>query len=208
MSFRTAVHESLPYIDTEPTPAQREAAETLIAAELSADADADADHTGSLPPLREPAFSPLIEQELERVAAKQPLAAIDLSRYEAQEEEAEAGNDQLSAALSQAYTASAYLEARHAHLSLLDSFGKNAWLIANWQTEAELGALERDLAEAKRQIELVNHDRRRTQEEAAGELKGLEETWKKGVGRVLETEIALEELKREVLERRRAVGGE
>ncbi|ETS82113.1 hypothetical protein PFICI_07115 [Pestalotiopsis fici W106-1] len=203
MSTRSAVHESLPYIDTEPTPDQRAAAEALIAAELQ-NSEADTS-SASLPPLREPNFSPLIAQELERVAAKKPLEAIDLKRYEEQEEpSAAASADERQAALAQAYTANTYLTSRHTHLSLLDSFGKNAWLVGNWQTEAELAALERELADTKRDIELVNNARRRAQQDIAGELKGLEETWKTGVGRVLETEIAVESLRQQVLERRRA----
>jgi pre-mRNA-splicing factor SPF27 len=147
-------------------------------------------------------------QELARIASKQPLAAVDLTRYEEQDSPAAGGTAaSLEPVLSRAYTTSSYLASRHAHLSLLDRFGKNAWLVGNWQTELELAALERELAGAKRDIELVNNERRRAQEEVGGELKGLEETWKRGVGRVLETEIAVEGLRREVLERRRAGGG-
>lgn len=163
----------------------------------------------ALRPLREPRFSPLIAHELERVSAKQPLRAIDLKRYEEQEDLDPSGPlEEKQNALALAYTTNTYLTSRHTHLSLLDSFGKNAWLVGNWQTEAELQALERELADTKRQIELVNNARRRQQEEVGGELKSLEETWKKGVGRVLETEVAAESLRREVLERRRAAGGE
>lgn len=50
---------------------------------------------------------------------------------------------------------------------------------------------------------MVNIQRRRVQDEVGGELKGLEETWKRGVGRVLETEIATEGLRQQVLERQR-----
>ncbi|KAF3021458.1 hypothetical protein E8E14_008740 [Neopestalotiopsis sp. 37M] len=204
MSTRSAVHESLPYIDTEPTPDQRAAAEALIAAELQ-NSEPNTSSASSLPPLREPNFSPCIAQELERVAAKRPLEAVDLKRYEEQEEpSAAASADERQAALAQAYTANTYLTSRHTHLSLLDSFGKNAWLVGNWQTEAELAALERELADAKRDIELVNNARRRAQQDIAGELKGLEDNWKTGVGRVLETEIAVETLRQQVLERRRA----
>ncbi|KAH6652700.1 Pre-mRNA-splicing factor SPF27 [Truncatella angustata] len=207
MSALTTVHESLPYIDAEPTPAQRAAAEALIAAELSSSEASPSDSL--LPPLREPNFSPLIAQELDRVAAQQPLRGIDLKRYEEQEELSDAASlEDRQNALALAYTTNTYLTSRHTHLSLLDSFGKNAWLVGNWQTEAELAALERDLAEAKRQIEIVNNGRRRVQEEVGGEMRGLEETWKRGVGRVLETEIAVEGLRQQVLERRRAGGGE
>lgn len=203
MSARTTVHESLPYIDPEPTPEQRAAAEALIVAEQPSSDGTPADIT--LSPLREAHFSAFITQELERVAAKQPLRSIDLARYEEQDElPSSASLEDRQGALSRAYTANNYLTSRYTHLSLLDSFGKNAWLVGNWQTEAELATLERELAETKRQIEIVNNGRRRAQEEVGGEMKGLEETWKKGVGRVLETEIAVEGLRRQVLEMRRA----
>jgi len=46
--------------------------------------------------------------------------------------------------------------------------------------------------------------RKSAQEGVAGEIVGLGETWRRGVGRVLETEVAAEGLRREILERRRA----
>ncbi|KAI0386751.1 Pre-mRNA-splicing factor SPF27 [Hypomontagnella monticulosa] len=201
-SIRTTVHESLPYVDAEPTAAERAAAESLIAAEQSASSPPP-----SLAPLPEPAFSPLITAELSRIAAKQPLQAIDLSRYEAPDDiSSSTSPSTLQTELSRAYTAATYLSGRHTHLQLLDAFGKNAWLVGNWQLEAELRALERELEGAKKEIDVVNIQRRRVQDEVGGELKGLDETWRRGVGRVLETEIATEALRQQVLERQRGRG--
>ena len=72
--------------------------------------------------------------------------------------------------------------------------------------EEELKTLEKDLAETKREIDLVNLARKQRQEEVKAEMDGLEETWKKGVGRVLETEVAVEELRREIREQMRRQG--
>ncbi|RKU45728.1 hypothetical protein DL546_007956 [Coniochaeta pulveracea] len=163
----TTVHDSLPYIDPEPTASERAAAEALISQERSLVPD-DPDHA-LLPPTINPHFSPAIEAELSRIASKQPLAAIDLTRYEAPDD-TPAPSD-LPTALERAYASATYLRARRAHLALLDSYGKNAW--------------------------------NRAQEEVSGDIKSLEETWKRGVGRVLETEVATETLRREVLEVRR-----
>jgi pre-mRNA-splicing factor SPF27 len=165
-----------------------------------------------LPPLPEPNFSAAIQGEMERVAAKQPLKAIDLSRYESLEAPETASlpppqaREAWLGALSKSYASSTYLSGRRAHLALLDSYGKNAWLVGNWQLEAELMSLEKELAEVKRDIDGLAVRRRRMQEEAGGEIKTLEETWKTGVGRVLETEIAAERLRQRVLEERRRVG--
>ncbi|KAI1416255.1 Pre-mRNA-splicing factor SPF27 [Hypoxylon sp. FL1857] len=201
-SIRTTVHESLPYVDPEPTPAERAAVESLIAAEQQAI------EPPSLPPLEEPKFSPLIAAELSRIASKTPLKAIDLSRYEAPDDSSTTPSDAaaLSTQLQRAYTAATYLSGRHTHLQLLEAYGKNAWLVGNWQAESELRALERELEAMRREIDVVNIQRRQAQDEVGGELRGLEETWRRGVGRVLETEVATEALRQQVLERQRGGG--
>lgn len=208
----------IPDIDSEPTPAERAAAEALIAMERSTIPDDP--HHALLPTPLHPSFTPFIQAELDRIAAAEsqqppqqptPLKAIDMSRYQSAPEvdTATATQDDLEPALNQAHTALTYLTARRQHLALLDSYGKNQWLVGNWQLEAELRAVERELAEARREIDLLTVRRQRMQGEVGGELRGLEENWRRGVGRVLETEVAAEGVRREVLEmeRRRAAGG-
>ncbi|KAI1800670.1 Pre-mRNA-splicing factor SPF27 [Daldinia bambusicola] len=205
-SIRTTVHESLPYVDPEPTHSERAAAESLIASELQSSSTDSPSPSSTLPPVPEPSFSPLITAELARIASKQPLRAIDLSRYEATDPSdisSSSNPSRLQTELSRAYTAATYLEGRYAHLQLLDSFGKNAWLVGNWQLEAELKDLERELDSTKKEIDVVNIQRRRVQDEVGGELKGLDEAWRRGVGRVLETEIATEGLRQQILEKQR-----
>ncbi|KAI1773442.1 Pre-mRNA-splicing factor SPF27 [Hypoxylon cercidicola] len=208
-SIRTTVHESLPYVDPEPTAAERAAAESLIAQEQGLSTP------DPQPVAVAPAnFSPLITGELERIGAKQPLDAIDLARYEADAASSSPSSSSLPsdpsalrAALSRAYAAATYLSGRRAHLQLLDAYGKNAWLVGNWQLEAELRGLERELEEARREVDLVNIRRRRAQDDAAGEIRGLDGAWRRGVGKVLETEVATEELRQRVLEMRRSGRG-
>lgn len=89
-------------------------------------------------------------------------------------------------------------------MALLDQFGKNAWLIGNSQLEDVLRGLERELAQTKEQIDLVVVERKNAQEAVGAEIQGLEGGWKRGVGRVLETEVAAEGVRREILEARRA----
>lgn len=109
----------------------------------------------------------------------------------------------MESTLARAGASATYLAARRTHLALLDAHGRNAWLIGNWQLEERLKALERELAESKRQIDVLTVQRRKAQEEAGPEIKYLEEAWKNGVGRALETEVAAEELRQQVLESRR-----
>jgi len=213
MSF-SVIHDSLPYIDAEPTTAERVAAQALINASLETPLD-PASHP-FLPPLIPANFSPLIESEHQRIAAKEPLQAIDTSRYESSDlpsptvpnskkaKSAEVLKNETAQVLQGAYTTSTYLSARTTNLTLLDTFGKNSWLIGNAQLEDELRAIEQELADAKTEIDYVVVARKGAQEGVAGEIMGLGETWRRGVGRVLETEVAAEGLRREILERRRA----
>jgi pre-mRNA-splicing factor SPF27 len=106
-------------------------------------------------------------------------------------------------ALQKAYTSQSYLVGRTTNLALLEKYGKNAWLIGNAQLEDVLRGLEMELGERKAEVDGVVIERKNAQEAVGGEVKGLEEAWKRGVGRVLETEVAAEGVRREILERRR-----
>ncbi|GAB1216974.1 hypothetical protein ATERTT37_006195 [Aspergillus terreus] len=204
-------HDSLPYIDPAPSARARAEAEKLVAAELPADYSSTL-HP-SIPNFEEPKFSPLIQQELERKAAGQPLTGgIDVSRYEAPEpptRSADAGPgatpdlEEWRRTLQKAYTASSHLSMRHENLALLEEHGKNAWLIGNAHLEDILRGLEKELAETKEAAESVNKQRKIAQEASKGELVGLEETWKKGVGATLDVELAAETLRLQILEQRR-----
>ena len=56
------------------------------------------------------------------------------------------------------------------------------------------------MEEMKREIDVVVVERKGMQENVEGEVKGLGETWRRGVGRCLETEVAAEGLRREIEE--------
>ncbi|KAG0652114.1 hypothetical protein D0Z07_1144 [Hyphodiscus hymeniophilus] len=209
MALTTVVHDSLPYIDAEPSTSERAAAQSLIDSEPQLQDSKTHPHLSPLPQQR---FSPLMEAEHLRIQNKQPLLGIDLTRYEAIESPSTTPHSNQNhpetltkwrAALAQAYTSHSYLTGRQQNLALLEEFGKNAWLMGNSQAEDLLKSLERELIERRTEIDLLAVDRRNAQDVVGGEVKGLEEAWKRGVGRVLETEVAAEEIRREVLERRR-----
>ncbi|EED23892.1 BCAS2 family protein [Talaromyces stipitatus ATCC 10500] len=204
-------HSSLPYIDGEPGEQARATAQKLISAELSPE-HASTLHP-AIPALPETRFSPLIEQELSRKEAGLPLTGgIDLSRYEAPEapegpsktqDEASKKLQEWKDTLRKAYISSSHLSIRHNNLSLLEEYGKNAWLIGNSQLEEILRNVEKELAETKEAVENVHKERKLAQESGHGELSGLEDTWRRGVGSVLEVEVAAEHLRQQILEQRR-----
>lgn len=76
-------------------------------------------------------------------------------------------------------------------------------MIGNHQLEGVLAGLEKELVETRAAGEGLNRARKAAQEGARGEMEALEEGWRKGVGRVLEVEVAAEEVRREILDRMR-----
>ncbi|KAF4994537.1 hypothetical protein FDECE_13082, partial [Fusarium decemcellulare] len=159
MPVAPAYHESLPYIDPEPSPEALAAARALIAAEASSQPPQPASNP-------EPSFSPAISAELSRISTSTPLTPLDLSRYEAPSPSAPPAT-----ALPAAAVAHSYLSSRLTNLELLDRWGKNAWLLGNHALEAELQALERELAATKREVDIVNLERQKRQGAVAAERK-------------------------------------
>lgn len=195
-------------IDSEPTPQALSAAHALISAEQQTFSPPPPSSSPS--PAKEPSFSPAITAEFSRLASKQPSQTLDFSRYEAQEIPAKSSPSSSSASasannvealrtpLSNAFVSSSYLSSRAQNLELLDVHGRNAWLLSNYHLEDQLRSLERDLADTKRDIDLVNAARTSRQKDVNAEMQGLEQNWRAGVGRVLETEIAVQELKERI----------
>lgn len=191
----------------------------LLQITVERDTGADSSLHPSLSSTYEPIFSPLMQAELERIGQKQekpPGTGIDLSRYEASALELPARTSPHSderepnllpewrQTLRRAYGLDTFLNGRLTNLSLLETYGKNAWLIGNSQLEDELESLERELTEAKIAAELVEEERRRKQDDAKGEMEGLDESWRIGVRGLVEVALATEGLRKEILQRRRA----
>jgi len=132
------------------------------------------------------------------------VGGIDLTRYEAPEKPADDSEiETWRKSLRQAYMSSSYLSGRLTNLSLLEEFGKNAWLISNSQLEDILRDLEKELSEQKEAVENINKSRKAAQEESRAELVGLEEAWKQGVGKTIEVQLATDGVRREILQHRR-----
>lgn len=126
-----------------------------------------------------------------------------MSRYEALEAPplgAEAG--EWEDAVRKAGITSTYLRLRVRGLENLENGakGKEDWLAGNAATASVLEDVERELAETKEGIELVVTERRTRQEGVGAEMEILEKTWREGVGRVVETGVAAEGVRREGLE--------
>ncbi|CAD6500714.1 BgTH12-06421 [Blumeria graminis f. sp. triticale] len=204
MTLPTVIHDSLPYIDAEINAEERASALSLISAELDDAAKSDIADPPA-PPTEN--LSALALAEIQRVQEKRPLKAIELTRYESNEfpsAPSEAHPESWHSALQATYTSQVYLQNRQKNLEFLAEYGKNSWLLANARLEDTLRDLEQELTASKTELDVCVLQRKSHQEAVEGEIRSLEDTWKKGVGRLLETEVAAEKLRREILQRLRA----
>ena len=193
---------ALPYIDAAPSAEALVAADTLVQAELASE-DQSVLHP-SIPTQKQLHFSDLLEAEHARIAGGQAKeGGIDLSRYEALDAPANGDIEAWKATLQQAYASTEYLRGREINLGLLETYGKNAWLIGNSQLEDILKYLEREVEVLKLEQEAVEAQRKAAQANVAGEMQSLEEGWKTGIGRMIEAQAAAEGLRQEILERKR-----
>ncbi|KAL8832354.1 MAG: hypothetical protein Q9191_000310 [Dirinaria sp. TL-2023a] len=199
MPLTSSTHDSLPYIDAPPSPRALNAARALIISSLSS-TQTQTLHP-SLPALPPSSLTPLLTSEQDRIAASTPLTGISTERYEAPASSSSSSSSSSPdpSALRAAYTASTYLSHRNQNLSLqAQEFGKNAWLVHNSQLEDILRAVEKEVVEAREQVEGVNRERKGMQEARRVDVEGLGQRWREGVRAVVECQVAVEELGKEI----------
>jgi len=132
---------NLPYIDAAPSEQAIASANALITQELALESTHELHH--SIPDLRPSQFSSLVDNEHAFLAQGKPReSGIDLTRYEALDAP-ETGSDVSNwrETLQKAYASAEYLRGRETNLALLETYGKNAWLVGNNQLEALLKGL-------------------------------------------------------------------
>lgn len=135
-------------------------------------------------------------------AGRQSTGGIDLSRYESSEDISPDSNvESVKAALRTTYANLTYLRDRQANIALLEEYGKNVWLIGNSHLDDVQKRLDGELESLRTQTEDTNRLRRGAQDDSKGELLGLEETWRQGISRIIETQLATEQLRKEISHR-------
>lgn len=185
-------------IDGDISQAQRDAANKLLRRELPRDSTTRLHPAiADLPDTR---LTPTLQQEIDRVAAGRSFSGgIDLGRYEASEEiSADSDVEVIKSTLRTTYTNISYLRDREANIALLENYGKNSWLIGNSHLEDVQKRLDSELTSLKTQSENTNRERKTLQEDAQGELVGLAETWKKGIDKIIQTQLACDELEQQL----------
>jgi pre-mRNA-splicing factor SPF27 len=90
------------------------------------------------------------------------------------------------------------LTSRNENISVLASYGPNAYLVRNYQLNSQLTELNTVLAELKEQVTEVNRKRRVFQEDTGMHLNKLEGRWQDMVGSTVQLEMACRAMDGEV----------
>ncbi|KAI8138923.1 Pre-mRNA-splicing factor SPF27 [Fennellomyces sp. T-0311] len=146
----------------------------------------------------------VLKQEWDRVKNKQPLNALDFSRYELKAPEDDDADEE--AWKSAVDNSKAQLESQTDsmfNLELLAKFGPNAWRVHNYQLEAELKQLQQTTSEYRDAVLKINRERKSDQTQAGGSLRSLENKWSDLITQNLQVDIAVSSLQQEVEELRR-----
>ncbi|KAG8908546.1 hypothetical protein FRB99_005906 [Tulasnella sp. 403] len=205
--LQDALIDSLPYFDNdlETHPGLQAKVDAELAKELTSLPPPDPTTDPRLLPER-PLFknNPLLAAEFERVKAKLPLAALDTSRYKLPAPPPDSATEaDWKAAIDNAKAQLEHQRTRQVNLSLLQTYGSNAWRVHNYLTEAAAVQYEKALERLQDQVTEVNRNRKNTQTMAGNQLTSLEKRWTELISAVLQLELANVAMEGEIEELRR-----
>jgi len=144
-----------------------------------------------LPPLPDLFSShPLLRAELERASGSKPLSALDTSRYSLPAPSAGSSEEDWIKAIDNAKALLEHQFNRQSNISLLQTYGANAWRVANYRTEAEAERLDRQLESLKEDVTRVNRERKVNHTALGRQLTSLETRWTELISNVLQIELA------------------
>ncbi|WVQ75458.1 hypothetical protein IAR50_005083 [Cryptococcus sp. DSM 104548] len=203
MSFNPNI-DALPYVDKQvEDPAVKAAAQALIEAELRQTPQIN-DDDQRLPPNVEVFSKSKSLQELLGNYPSAPLQGIDVTKYQPPNVGESATVEELQQAEKRGRTGEGHMGLRVENTSILSTYGPNAWLVRNYQLNAQLKELQGTLSVLKEQVTETNRTRRVFQEDAGLHLKRLEGRWSDLVSSTTQLEMACNAMDGEVaaLERR------
>ncbi|PFH49227.1 hypothetical protein AMATHDRAFT_179186 [Amanita thiersii Skay4041] len=143
--------------------------------------------------------NPLLRAELERIEAHQPLPLLDTIRYQLPAPTSTPATDEeWRASLNNARAQLEHQKIRQTNLTLLQTYGANAWRIHNYRLEATAKLLEKSLEDMREMTVEVNRERKNYQERVGKQLTSLERRWTELISNILQIEMANIALEAEV----------
>jgi hypothetical protein len=189
-SAMTEMLDSLPYYDNDLETFPE--LQALLDKELTREPKPPAALHPNVPAPFEP-FSkhPLLQAELARVDSRQPLSAIDNLRYQLPTPTTDGASvDEWKAALQNAYAQLEHQRLRQINLTLLQTYGTNAWRIHNYLQEADAVQAEKFLEQYKERVVDLNRERKNFQTNIGKQLTSLETRWTELISSILQIEMA------------------
>ncbi|PRW44377.1 pre-mRNA-splicing factor SPF27-like protein isoform B [Chlorella sorokiniana] len=200
--------DSLPYVDGL-TPQEKAAVDKLIEEEMRSSSKKPTDYLNELPPLPETRFKgdELLEKEMARVAAGEPMQAMDTARYNLDPPPPTKRNDHNAwrTALDNAHAQLEHQYNRLLNLELLLKFGPDSWRLHNEALSAFVTRLQEQLAAVKQQVDTLNRERKLQQHAAGSELGKLEAEYLGLVHKNMDIEAACRGLEAEIAAMREAL---
>ncbi|KAK0208480.1 Pre-mRNA-splicing factor SPF27 [Desarmillaria ectypa] len=183
------IYDSLPYYDDdlEKFPLLRQKVEQEIARQSKPPTSVHP----RLPPPYEPfSNNPFLKAELERVESHQPFPSLDALRYQLPTPSLPGTDDEWQAAIQNARSQLEHQRLRQTNLTLLQTYGPNAWRTQNYLLENTAKQVEQALEELKELTVEVNRSRKNNQTELGNQLTSLETRWTDLISNVLQIEMA------------------
>ncbi|KAJ7785965.1 breast carcinoma amplified sequence 2 [Mycena metata] len=181
--------ESLPYYDNdlEQFPWLKEKIDREFAREPKPPAEL---HPRVPPPYDLFVRNPLLQAELARIETHKEAEQLDTLRYQLPAPAAPGTDEEWAAALKNAHAQLEHQRMRQTNLTLLQTYGANAWRIHNYLLEATVKQTEGAL-EALQQLTVdVNRERKNEQTRVGKQLNSLETRWTELISNVLQIELA------------------
>ncbi|KAF8922293.1 Pre-mRNA-splicing factor SPF27 [Mucidula mucida] len=187
--METSILDSLPYYDNdlETYPLLKQKVER----ELARQAKAPTALHPNVPPAYELfSNSPMLKAELERIESHKPFPSIDTQRYQLPAPSLPGTDEEWQASLKNARAQLEHQRLRQTNLTLLQTYGPNAWRIHNYLLESTAQQTEKALEDLKELTVEVNRDRKNTQTRLGNQLNSLETRWTELISSVLQIEMA------------------
>lgn len=143
------------------------------------------------PPFELFSKNPLLRAELERVESHQPFPSLDSLRYQLPAPTSiPATDEEWQTSLTNARAQLEHQQIRQTNLTLLQTYGPNAWRIHNYLLESVAKQTDKALEDLKQLTVEVNRERKNTQDRVGKQLTALETRWTELISSVLQIEMA------------------
>jgi len=193
--------DALPYIDEEYTQDTETVVAKMIEDEMRSIVVSDGDYLEDHPvPQLSFNSSEILKTEWNRILASgdAKLPPLDLGRYSKLPPSKSKNPEEWQEALELSKVQQQYQTNRIENLELLKIYGANSWRLYNEHLIYTEKQLQKTVSELKNEIEQINWQRKKEQNEAGEKIKQLDGVWKELVQKNIQIEKACSKLEEQI----------